>query len=168
MKVHIFTVILPLILSNVLHMLMVKNNALSLLAIPIWKKGFGNNKTWRGMLFLPICNAIFLFAIDGLLQQKVDEPIVLGAILGLVYMLSELPNSFVKRRLGIKSGERAENYHFVVQLIDKMDSAIGVTLTYFVLGYTDVQTALLLFLLASGTHIFVSYILVLLKIKKSF
>ncbi len=168
MKIHLLIVILPLILSNVLHMVVVKKNAMSILVIPIWKEGFGKNKTWRGLLFLPVCNAVFLFIIDRLFQLNVVEPIILGATLGLVYMLSELPNSFVKRRLGIKSGERSENYHFIVQLIDKMDSAIGVTLTYFILGYANIQTVLLLLVFASGTHILVSYILVLLKIKKSF
>ena len=53
---------------------------------------------------------------------------VLGAVAGLVFMLAELPNSFIKRQLGVAPGEvPAQAWGRVVcLLLDRFDSVLGV------------------------------------------
>lgn len=164
---HILIVVLPLLLSNVVHMFVVKWNLLSFLTKPLWKEGFGANKTWRGFLIVPLLNAFILWLVALAGNLLVSNPLVLGFLLGLAYLLFELPNSYFKRRAGIQPGGAGGKYAFLGTLIDKMDSAFGVVLVYFLLGYIALIPALILFLLASATHFLISYVLVLLKVKKS-
>lgn len=165
---HILIVLIPLILTNILHMILVKMNYLTFIAIPIWKSGFGENKTYRGFLFISIVNAAILALINYLFTLHLNNSAILGLILGGAYSISELPNSFIKRRIGIKSGEQHSKYTFLFLLIDKMDSAFGVTLVYFLMGYLNIQAAVYLFLISSLTHILFSKVLVRLNIKKRF
>lgn len=154
-----------MILSNVGHILLVKKNAFSKLAIPISTQQLGANKTWRGFLVLIVLNAI----CSGLLNLAFGyfsaiEALWLGGGLGFAYMLFELPNSWLKRRRGIESGETPG--WFVV--LDKTDSSFGVSLTSaFLFGFSLWQT-LLLFLLGSATHVLFSWLLVLVGVKKRF
>jgi CDP-archaeol synthase len=165
---HLLIVLLPLIITNVSHMLLVKYDNLRFLKTPLWLKAFGENKTWRGFIFIPCFNALCLLIIQYLCSIKIEQPALLGFTLGFAYVLFELPNSFLKRRLGIKSGESHMQYKFAFNLLDKTDSAFGVALTYFLLGYVNMYMGFQLFLINSFTHIVLSLLLVLLRIKKSF
>jgi len=165
---HLLIVMVPLVLTNVLHMLVVKYNLWSGLTLPIHEKSFGKNKTWRGFLFVPIANAFMLGLVSLLADLKIEYVFLLGGALGIAYVVSELPNSFIKRRLGILPGMKSETRGALFMLMDKTDSAFGVTFTYFLLGYVDVRMAFLLFAINSLTHVLVSLFLVTLKIKTSF
>ncbi len=164
---HILIVMVPLLFSNILHMIVVKYNLLNSLTIPIWTKRFGKNKTWRGLVFVTTSNTIILVLCDLFFQLNLEHPAFLGAALGMAYILFELPNSLLKRSIGIQSGERPHKHKITFTLLDKMDSAFGVTLTYFLLGYLPYQLAVLLFLINSLTHIVISQLLVMLKIKSA-
>lgn len=165
---HIAVMILPLLLSNIIHMYMVKTNGLQILEIPINRKAFGRNKTLRGFIVLPLMNALVLFALNWLFHLELNHSLFLGFVLGLAYMAFELPNSFIKRRLGIESGATHRKHVAIFKLMDKMDSAFGVTLTYFLLGNADILTSVVLFVISSLTHIMFSYLLYLIKLKKTF
>ncbi len=165
---HVNIVLLPLVVSNVSHMLIVKKNHFKWLNRPISKKMFGANKTWRGFVFVSLVNAIVLQAVDFILHLKMENAFYLGFLLGLVYVTFELPNSFMKRKLGILSGEQASSNKMLFSSIDKMDSAFGVNLIYFLLGHLDWQCALTLFMSSSLMHYSISKILVYFKLKKSF
>lgn len=165
---HLLIVMVPLVLTNVLHMLVVKSDFFSKLAIPIYEKAFGKNKTWRGLLFVSFTNAFVLSFVNLTFRLNIDHDFLLGGILGIVYILSELPNSLIKRKLGVQPGMKSENHRILFILMDKTDSAFGVTLIYFLLGYTDLKTAFLLFIINSLTHLVISLLLVVLKIKSSF
>lgn len=165
---HLLIVMVPLVLTNVLHMLIVKSNFLSSLAIPIYEKAFGKNKTWRGLLFVSIANAFVLSLANFTFELNIDHAFLLGGVLGIAYILSELPNSFIKRKLGVLPGMKSETKGILFMLMDKTDSAFGVTFVYFLLGLADLQMAFLLFVINSLTHILVSLLLVILKIKPSF
>jgi CDP-diacylglycerol--serine O-phosphatidyltransferase len=164
---HILIVILPLLLSNVMHMIVVKKNWLSVCAKPISLLYFGTNKTWRAFLIVPIFNVLFLVLIGEFAKLEIPNLYLLGLGLGLTYLVFELPNSFIKRRVGIQPGEKGQKYAQLVILIDKMDSAFGVILLYFLMGYIAIVPAIYLFLLAVITHFSISYLLVLFQIKKS-
>lgn len=165
---HLIIVIVPLIFSNTLHMLVVKKNLFNYLNKSISVALFGKNKTWRGLIFVSICNAFLLMFINEIFQFKITHPFYLGLILGVSYIVFELPNSYMKRKLGIQPGEQHEKHKILFALIDKMDSAFGITIIYWVLGYINIQNAIILFLCGSLTHILISKILVLTKIKKAF
>lgn len=168
--VHIEQLLIPLILSNIAHMLVVKKDLLKGLNIPIWEKGFGKNKTWRGIIALMILNALFEIICGNVFNIEMEHPALLGAIMGLTYVVSELPNSFVKRKLGIAPGSGGGNskYKYLFYVIDKSDSAIGVTIVYVLIRSLTVKIGVILFLVNSLAHTIVALILVQLKIKSSF
>ena len=165
----IILVIIPAEIANVLHMIVVKKDLFSNLSIPISKALFGINKTWRGLLFSAISTSL-ICAFTAVIAQVAtfNEGLWIGAILGLVYMLFELPNSFIKRKFGIASGQEAEQYKWLFLAVDKMDSAFGVSFVYYLLSDLSVLQAIYLFLIASSLHVTLSYILVMLGIKKRF
>lgn len=168
--IHIKQLLIPLILSNIAHMLVVKMNLFKGLNIPIWEHGFGKNKTWRGILALMILNAFFEIICANIFRIEMEYPALLGAILGLTYVISELPNSFLKRRLGIAPGSGGGNskYKYLFYVIDKSDSAIGVTIVYILIRSLSLKIGVMIFLVNSLAHTIVALILVQLKIKSSF
>lgn len=165
----IILVLIPLIVANVLHMLLVKKEMLSSLAIPINVKLFGFNKTWRGVVFLIIVTAVFCSLFGWIFKfQTFKSNLLLGAVLGLTYVVFELPNSMFKRWKGIEAGERSKKGGIYFSILDKTDSAFGVSLVYSLLNDFSAKEGILLFLVCSGLHAFISLLLVFLKVKKSF
>ena len=184
--------LIPLIVSNVLHMVLVKKNGLSSLCIPLNSTLFGPNKTLRGFLFVPFVNGILYLVVNwpggwllsGLsseyyLQQEINIGDInflnlllmqesIGAVYGLFYMLFELPNSWIKRRMGIASGESSTRFRWFFTLLDKTDSAIGVSLFFGFLNDFNIEMMIQFFICASSLHFGISGLLVLSKIKKSF
>ena len=166
MTEHILSLYLPLIITNVLHMIVVKKHFLKNLQIPINASVFGKNKTYRGVVFVTLTNAIILWILD--MANLVDSPInafLFGGIIGLSYILFELPNSFMKRKMGIAPGENAKKYKILFMVIDRCDSAIGVCLCYVLfkgLGFREFSQ---LFILAFIVHFSFSFLLFKLKIK---
>ncbi len=164
---HTLIVVAPLIVSNTLHMLVVKKGYFTFLEKPLWIWGFGENKTWRGFIILPLLNGFLTWLILSLISTFHTNGFLLGLILGLAYLVFELPNSFLKRRLGIVAGEASQKRKWLFTTIDKLDSSIGVVLVYFLLDMIKFPMAIYLFLIALSAHFLFSYILVLIRIKKS-
>ncbi len=184
--------LIPLIVSNVLHMVLVKKNGLTSLCIPLNSTLFGPNKTLRGFLFVPFVNGILYLVVnwpggwllsglspESYLQQEINIGDInflnlllmqasIGAVYGLFYMLFELPNSWIKRRMGIASGESSTRFRWFFTLLDKTDSAIGVSLFFGFLNDFNIEMMLQFFICASSLHFGISGLLVLSKIKKSF
>src|SRR4051794_1383916 len=79
---------------------------------PINRRLFGANKTWRGAVMMhggTFAAALALHRVPAYrrrLPAAVEDagPVVTGGLLGAAIWLGELPNSFVKRRLGIAPG----------------------------------------------------------------
>lgn len=174
-------VLLPTAVAGVLHMLVVRGGILSPLAHPIWLSGFGPNKTWRGVLVMTVLASLQTWVQAILWQTYLPvNPLVWGAGLGLLYVLAELPNSLVKRRLGIPSGSQSARFPWLSAAIDKLDSALlgalvlalwipgselefGINQSY---GFWTVASVSLA--ANSGIHAFLSWILVALHIKQRF
>ncbi|MGR6871385.1 CDP-archaeol synthase [Pseudomonas sp. HK3] len=136
---------IPVVIGGVLHMLMVTRNDLSMLAIPIQRNWFGANKTWRGVILVPTLTALggaCLYPLEMLFEfvfgQGLLGPlllsgwhlVLLGFVAGVGYILGELPNSFFKRRIGIEAGHVPADKKYWFIALDQLDSAIGVTLAY--------------------------------------
>jgi hypothetical protein len=134
--------LLPLIGGALVHGLCMKQGWLAWLARPIdagtcWRGRpiFGHSKTFRG----PLCVAAGTaagFALQGALLARCDalaalapaEPIPwwLGAAAGAAAELSELPNSFAKRRLGVAPGGTARGaLGMLFYAWDQLDLLLG-------------------------------------------
>ncbi len=162
-------IFVPLIVANVLHMLVVRQRLLSCWALPLSRGLFGANKTWRGLLLLPLLNGLLFVALNFLLAYfKLPDSFAYGFWLGLAYILFELPNSFLKRRLGIPPGARSERFPLFFAVLDKTDSALGVLLLSKFLFRLSWMEILLLFLAGISIHAFFSYLLVVLGVKERF
>jgi CDP-archaeol synthase len=159
---------LPLIFSGAVHMAVVTLNLLASLKVPIHRQWFGENKTWRGLLVIPLTTAVGTVATARIWPDAFDgwNPFVLGILVGLAYAAAELPNSFVKRRLGIAPGKRPPRHRAWFALADQADSAVGCGLAY---GWAlKLSPGTILFLMAIGPaiHLIVNYTLYLLKLRK--
>jgi hypothetical protein len=168
---HIYLFYLPLIIGNVLHMIVVKHNWFKGLAFPISKNRFGLHKTYRGIIVLPILTgllALLSSSCFGPFETSLAYDVFVGFGLGLAYVLAELPNSFIKRRLGIANGAQSKKYKYVQYFTDKADSLIGVLTFYFLATNFSFYTILILFCIGLAVHIGVSKVLVVVNIKKKF
>lgn len=166
----LYFLVIPMIAANVLHMFVVKKNLFRAWAKPIASKQLGVNKTWRAFIVLPLFTGFFTW-LSGSFFKPYElssfELWFLGLGLGFCYLLFELPNSFLKRRMGIPSGQRSRSYPQLQLLVDKSDSLIGILLFYgwyFSLGLSHLLS---LFLVSLLLHYSISYLLVLLKIKEA-
>jgi hypothetical protein len=93
---------------------------------------FGDNKTWRGLVTSVVgCTAMVAvqkYAIGdragrvALVDYGEVNVLALGAALGAGAIIGELPNSFLKRRLGIGPGGRARGLAgSVLYVLDQVD-----------------------------------------------
>ena len=159
-----------MLFCNVIHMVLVKKKVLEGMAIPISTKWFGKNKTIRGFILLPLLSGGLVLLgsmFFGPFKSSIGIDFILGYLMGVVYLLAELPNSFVKRRLGIPTGSHSTKYRIVQIIVDRLDSLIGIFIFYYFVYYTPISDLMILFVLATGISLGASVILYSLKIKKS-
>ena len=169
MNVLFLYIIVPLIVANVVHMIVVKKGLFLFLTVPVSRRLFGANKTWRGFVIVPVLNAILVVVVNGLvLYFPAIRAMSIGFLLGMAYMLSELPNSYLKRRLGIAPGGSAGRHRQLFMLLDKTDSSCGVSLASWFLLHLSLWQVLELLVLSVVTHVVFSWLLVITRIKKSF
>lgn len=159
---------IPLVVGGVIHMIVVKARLLSILAKPISLNAFGANKTYRGFVIMPLATVLGVF-----LAIKVDpaifksqNPWLLGVLLGLGYVIFELPNSYVKRRLGVKPGKLPENNRFWFALVDQTDSGFGCILVYALLVPAPALSLIICFLIGPLVHLGVNLSLYALNLRK--
>jgi len=169
--IHLYLFFLPLVLGNVLHMIVVKCNWFKGFAFPISKKMFGVNKTYRGVIVLPILTGLLASLNSfwfGPFEMSFAYDAFVGFGLGLAYIVAELPNSYIKRRLGIANGAQSKKYKYIQYFTDKADSLIGVLVFYFFATVVSFEAILTLFCIGIILHIGMSQFLVLIKVKKKF
>jgi hypothetical protein len=135
----------PVFLAAVAHGLVLKYDLFKFLKKPLdlgrTYKGiriFGDHKTWRGL----ILNLLFCL-LGALIQARLQETGTvppwlsltdyqrqwgwIGWSLGLGMTIGELPNSFLKRRLGVGPGEQGRGpVKILFFLFDQMDLALGI------------------------------------------
>jgi hypothetical protein len=142
------------------------------------KPVFGDNKTWRGALVMPLATAAFVLLQISLLPHwpwatglaptfQVAHPLIWGLLAGAGYIAGELPNSFVKRQLGLAAGATAAGGGAapVLWVIDQVDSVLGFLL--FILPVWTPPAAVVLALLAVTlvVHPVVAFIMYCLGLK---
>jgi len=138
--------IVAFVLAGLPHSLWLNNRMSRTLAIPIdggrmfrGRPIFGENKTVRGFVVM-IPSAALAFAVVGLLvslpqgvppstlwQLTPAEYAALGAWAGFGFMAGELPNSFIKRQLGILPGQAPAPglTRTICFAVDHLDSIVG-------------------------------------------
>lgn len=106
-------------------MLVVRFSLFQKIAIPINVKLFGENKTLRGLITMVVLNAFFASLFFAILDIHIFikcSPFLYGAFVGFSYILFELPNSYMKRRLGVAPGEKSHKSKKLFVFIDRFDS----------------------------------------------
>jgi len=155
-----FWLALPLILTGNLHMFVVKHNWFAPFNIPIdrgrmlsGRRILGDHKTWRGVIVMALFGGVFGalvgWAGGPLAQSSGVAPLaydlvgggntatslalgyaIINGVLGLAYVVGELPNSIIKRRLNVPSGKTPRGMRgLFFLLLDQTDSALAVLLT---------------------------------------
>jgi len=142
----------PLLVGLAFHGLCIKFNWLGSLGYPLdngrtfrGKRIFGDNKTWRGIVAVGLgtaagfgFQAAFLHSLIKdrkfeLVQYSSGRAIVLGFAVGVAAMLSELPNSFIKRQAGVAPGAAGMGVAgLLFYFLDQIDLLIG---TWLVLAF---------------------------------
>ena len=150
---------LPLILTGNLHMFVVKHDWFSGLRRPLdggrslrGRRLIGDHKTWRGVFVMTVFAGLFgalagfaggaWAAREGVAPIRYEQVLggstplwwaanyaVVNGVLGLAYVLGELPNSIVKRRVGVPPGIKVSGVRggfFAV--VDHADSVLAVLL----------------------------------------
>ena len=143
---EVLYLILPLLVAGAVHAPVIKKDLLPGLARPLdfgrsfrGQRLFGQNKTWRGVLLMSTVAVVVVlgqsllypyepFRSLSIVDYSGTSWLALGLALGLSYSLSELPNSFCKRRLGIPPGGVSRKRAALQYLVDQADSAVGGTL----------------------------------------
>lgn len=147
------------------------------------RRVFGDNKTWIGffsmILFCTVFQVLLGYVCTWLNIDKYNDlyniytntvllNTIFGVLIGFVYMLSELPNSFIKRRLNIDAGKTDKGVKgFIFFIIDQIDSLLGVMLVLFLFSNFSFWKYLGYVALGALTHISVNLILYLTKVRKN-
>jgi hypothetical protein len=152
---QVFWLALAVTVTGILHMAVVKKNLFAALCVPIdggrligGVAIFGASKTWRGVVVMTLGSALFgalqglafgawahangIEVIDFVRLGGSSGPLafaagyfLFNAVLGIGYVLGELPNSFVKRRIGIVPGKTSSGVvGGLFFLVDQADSAV--------------------------------------------
>ena len=96
-----------------------------------------------------------------------ESTVLLSCALGLGYCLAELPNSFIKRRLGIKEGQTSDRLKWFFVFIDQADSAIGCMVAYRLFIPIPFETMILTIISGTIIHLLINVSLYLLRIRKN-
>ncbi len=179
------------IVAGIMNSVWCKSSCLSKLKKPIdgghnWKDGeriLGDHKTWKGfagyLLYNTICMILWGFVCKGTnledynffyraLENNVVNNLWIGLMLGGAYALAELPNSFLKRRLGIVPGKTISGYWKVFFIFfDQADSVFGCVLVVAICYPMSIGFYLVYVLLGAATHILINMLLYGMKLRKN-
>ena len=188
----LYITMFPVILAGVFNMLFLKIPFLKSRCRPIdggknWTDGkriFGDSKSILGFILMTVLAGILEvfwgFLLQGLGQNNwsllylcfENTPafnFLIGMLFGFLYMLFELPNSFIKRRLSVSAsaqGDRRRGLKLIFFILDQIDSMLGIMICLGVLVHlTPIQTVFAI-ILGGLTHVFVNCLLILFRVRK--
>jgi hypothetical protein len=155
-------VFLPALGAPLAHAPVLRWDLLPALRRPISRRLFGENKTWRGALVMtagPVLASCALDRVPAYRRRLPDSarqvsPALLGTLLGTACWLGELPNSFLKRRIGIPPGEhRASLAGVAISIFDQADWVPAAWLFLRPLYKLEASEAAQLFALVAIVHV---------------
>ena len=186
-----YVTLAPVILAGVFNMIFCKLGILKKLQVPMdggrtLKDGnrlLGENKTWKGFIGYIIfgtlstvlwgliikntpLNSLNFFYVNN--ENTLGFNILVGILLGLFYALFELPNSFIKRRLGITPGKPATGLKKAVFVfVDQADSIFGCALVVWFFYNLGFARYLGFVVVGAVTHIVINMLLYFAHLRKN-
>lgn len=120
--------------------------------------------TWPGVLLAQYLERVFDLSTPLLVGHS---SFILAVILGFGYCLAELPNSFMKRRLGIKEGKTSDRYKWFFVILDQADSAIGCMLAYRLLITISWKLVIMTIVFGTVIHLILNVLLYFVGVRKN-
>ena len=154
---------MPVLGAALLHAPVLKYDLLTPLRRPIdgGRNLFGDNKTWRGALMM-FTGVVIATAISWPLMPdslRDEHWLAVGALIGLGTVAGELPNSFLKRRLGIAPGDRRLTPAGIALVVyDQADFVPAIALALLPVWTMPLETLLLGFVAVAAVHFAVNVI----------
>ncbi len=155
----------PVLGAPLLHAPVLKWDLLSGLKRPLdgGRGWFGPNKTWRGALFMtlgPVLAALGLSLWPAYWDAIPDAvrgagALYLGLAVGIGLVVGELPNSFVKRRMGVAPGERGPLAFILIDQFDFVPAIWALLLPVYVMA---LPSLLLAVVVVSAVHMVLNVI----------
>lgn len=188
---YMYITLLGPIVAGIVNSVWCKSGQLKVLQIPMdggknfidGKRIFGDNKTWKGFLGYIVLNMICMVLWGAVCQgtglgaynlfyQGADNTLlnnlIIGSLLGVAYGLFELPNSFLKRRLGIVPGKSISGlWKAFFVFFDQADSVFGCVLVVCLYTPMSVGFYFLYVVVGAVTHIIVNMLLYFAKLRKN-
>jgi hypothetical protein len=178
-------IISPVVLAGLTHIAIIRLGTFQALAsLPLdmglvfkGRRLFGENKTLRGAVVMIVATAFWVFAQNLLLINHpwytqlmpsflTIHPLEWGGLAGAGYVAGELPNSFVKRRLGISAGKAAQGGLWLVfWTIDQVDSVVGVLVFLYPIWHPSLPIVIALFGVTLLVHPIVALVMFCLGLK---
>jgi len=161
----LLAVVLPLLTAGIAHhLLIIPYNLFSWFNYPIdanlYLKNnplFGENKSWRGLLFITITTGVLSLILSTYFMPPTTiSPLFFGLLIGAGYSLAELPNSFLKRRRQIAPGTTEKSMvNSVWKIADQLDSPLGVAIVLIFTSTLSYSEILILMILGTAIHFLV-------------
>lgn len=187
-----YVTLMPVIFAGILNMVFCKLPILGFLKKPIdagknftdGRRIFGDNKTWKGfagyvilgtlmtVIWGLICKASPVLASHDFFymehENKVTYNLLCGVLIGIAYALFELPNSFLKRRLGIEPGKTMKGWQKVLFVfLDQADSIFGCVLVVCIFHPLPVWFYFVYVIVGAVTHIIFNMLLYFAHLRKN-
>jgi CDP-diglyceride synthetase len=128
---------------------------------------FGDNKTWRGAIVM-VLGVVLAAALLSLwpwywhhLPDGIQDagPWIYGLLLGLGLVVGELPNSFLKRRLGIEPGSQRRSLGgALLSLYDQADFVLAVWVLLLPIWTMSVGQAAVVFVVVTAVHLVINVV----------
>lgn len=131
------------------------------------RRVFGDNKTWRGALVIVagVTVTTLLLSLWGWWWSRLPGdlrsagPLPYGLLLGIGVVVGELPNSFLKRQLGIAPGARGRSLAGVLlSIYDQADFVLAVWVLLLPLWAMPAWQAALVFGVVTVVHLAVNLV----------
>jgi CDP-diglyceride synthetase len=166
-------IVAPILGAYVAHAPVLRFDLLRALAVPLdggltlrGRRIFGANKTWRGVvvMFVGVVTTTLLAAQSPAWANHWPPPLrmhptVYAALLGLGFVAGELPNSFLKRQLGIHPGaQRRSVVGVALSIFDQADFVPGIWLALAPLWLMPLAQLLVVFAVAVVAHLLINVI----------
>ena len=124
---------------------------------------FGDNKTWRGAMVIVLGVVVTTLLLSGWdwwwskLPAGLRDagPLLYGVLLGLGVVLGELPNSFLKRQLGVPPGAQSS---LLLTIYDQADFVLVVWLLLLPLWAMAWWQAVFVFAVVTAVHLVINVI----------
>jgi len=145
----------------VLHAPVLRFDLLGSLKRPISNRLFGSNKTWRGALVMFTGVLLATGVVWELMPDSIQDEswLVVGALIGAGTVLGELPNSYLKRRLGIAPGQRRLSPGGVALIVyDQADFVPAIAICLLPVWTMPLDTLVLGFVAVAVVHLVVNVV----------